>query len=47
MANGAKQILHPLFFKTWFPNLDKKKVILSENFLRKQFFFDYLKNIKD
>jgi len=38
MSNGAKQHLHPLFYKEWFPFMKKRKdrVMLSDKFLRKE-----------
>ena len=36
VSNGGKQVLHPLFFKEWFPLLNKEKVILADHFLRKE-----------
>jgi hypothetical protein len=36
VSNGGKQVLHPLFFKEWFPALrhSQQKVVLADEFLR-------------
>ena len=38
LSNGAHQILHPSFFKDWYPSLNtpemKPRVILSDDFLK-------------
>lgn len=42
LSNGAKQFLHPLFYKEWFPFMAepqmKKKVMLSDDFMRLDIF---------
>ena len=39
LSNGASQMLHPLFYKTWFPFMktpsNKEKVIISDHFLKR------------
>lgn len=51
LSNGAHQVLHPLFFKQWFPFLklpsNKDKVVLSDYFLKKEVFKKVMKRIRD
>lgn len=37
VANGGRQSLHPELFN-WFPSLDPRKVIASDDFLRSEVF---------
>ena len=36
VSNGGKQVMHPSFYKNWFPFMKAKKerVILSDKFMR-------------
>jgi hypothetical protein len=40
LSNGASQMLHPLFYKKWFPFMktpeNKEKVIISDHFLKRE-----------
>ena len=46
LSNGAHQILHPLFYKEWFPTLDQSKVVLSDEFLKMQKYKEVMSRIK-
>lgn len=46
MANGGVQGLHPELFN-WFPNVDKEKVMASDDFLRSEGYHRGLSLLKD
>jgi len=51
LSNGAHQILHPLFYKQWFPFLkqpqNKDKVVLSDQFLKRDNYKKIMKRISE
>lgn len=45
MANGGVQGLHPSFFE-WFPSVEPQKVLVSDEFLRREVYCATMKQIK-
>lgn len=48
ISNGGQQGLHPAFYREWFPFMSdqKEKVVLADEFLRKNLYLEKIKLIK-
>tara|TARA_B110000305_G_C19375696_1_gene606834 strand:- start:499 stop:831 length:333 start_codon:yes stop_codon:yes gene_type:complete len=48
ISNGGKQVLHPSFYKEWFPFMAERKerVIMSDDFLRRECYLSTMELIR-